>query len=236
MSVQGVSNKCFDKSISGHCVGTFSFTPPKKAHSTTPLCAVACSQTDRLMPPANDPKSTIAWRLLTTNFVLVDVQELVLAMLLIYQFRMLERRLGTSKYAAFVVFAFAVGQGARYAVGAGGLAVRLATGPYSLVFACFPLLVRAWGVCRSRARTPICVCVCVEGGRGGETEPPSDPQVREIPSSKAFQIAGVSFSARAWYYLLGVQVAEGRATGSVTVFLAVGYPGKHVRFRNHSAA
>ena len=72
----------------------------------------------------------------------VNTHELVFCLLLIYQFRLIERRLGTAKYAAFVIFAAGLAWPLRLYLLQHKIAGVVASGPYAVIFACFPLLLR----------------------------------------------------------------------------------------------
>ena len=100
-------------------------------------------------PNYTDRRASLAWRLLTGNLVLVQTSEVFFGLLLIYQFRFLERRMGTAKYAAFFIFAMAVGWALRLYLLHSRIADTVASGPYSFMFACFPLLLREIPGCRT---------------------------------------------------------------------------------------
>lgn len=100
-------------------------------------------------PNYTDGRASLAWRLLTGNLVLVQTSEVFFGLLLIYQFRFLERRMGTAKYAAFVAFALVVGWALRLYLLHSRIADTIASGPYSFMFACFPLLLREIPGCRT---------------------------------------------------------------------------------------
>ena len=70
--------------------------------------------------------------------MLLQTSELVFSLLLIYQFRFLERRMGSAKYSAFVLFATVVGWALRVYLLQSGVAKAIASGPYAFMFACFP--------------------------------------------------------------------------------------------------
>lgn len=64
-----------------------------------------------------------------------------------YQFRLLERRLGTSKYAAFVTLSVALAWPLRTYLLRQHIATAIAPGPYPIIFAAFPLLLREVPAC-----------------------------------------------------------------------------------------
>jgi hypothetical protein len=64
-----------------------------------------------------------------------------------YQFRVLERRLGTAKYAAFVGLAAALAWPLRVYLLRQRIAAAVASGPYPILFAAFPLLLREIPAC-----------------------------------------------------------------------------------------
>ena len=111
----------------------------------------------------SDGRASLAWRLLTGNFVMVQTSEVFFGLLLIYQvrvslasalgswrcaaafadthgrcctaqFRFLERRMGTAKYAAFVLFALAVGWALRLYLLQARLVSTIASGPCVQLF------------------------------------------------------------------------------------------------------
>ena len=121
----------------------FAHAPLTKALDITVLVAHALwRNSGPAAPPNADGRGSLAWRLLTGNLVMVNTSEVFFGLLLIYQFRFLERRMGTAKYSAFVVFALTVGWALRLYLLHSRMTDHIASGPYSFLFACFPLLLR----------------------------------------------------------------------------------------------
>lgn len=83
-----------------------------------------------------------SWAFLSQHFAMHQTFEAIFGMLLLYSFRIFERRLGTSKFSAFAAFTLLLGGALRSALLRWKIAADIASGPFAIIFACFPLLVR----------------------------------------------------------------------------------------------
>ena len=168
------------------------------------LCSAAacCAAADNRGLRANRlGKQSLAWRFTTANLVLLQTSELVFSLLLIYQFRFLERRMGSAKYSAFVLFATVVGWALRVYLLQSGVAKAIASGPYAFMFACFP--------CAPRPSPPAATTSRVSFKRNFVNA--HSVLLREVPACPTFKVGPFEFSDRSFYYVVGLQLAVASA-------------------------